>query len=254
MPYACNIYFNIFLLFLHIYSLGYSICFSRDAENRPRYKARIVVKGFQQKKGVDFDEIFAQVVKMTSIQMMLSIAASIDLEVEQLEVKTTFLHGDLEEEILGNNWRDSSKSEGEPDVTVEEELIRTEAGSPAMVLEVRLLHDRPRVSQIASRSLRVCKEVRRRRLPDTPSVRGRHVDRQTGPSQDTDAEEGSLSNLRDERLGSGKTDTGDAYHPGPIKEAIVAVTGKVHDKGNSVVQHVESEIGWIDTPDKLQVN
>ena len=38
-----------------------------DAENPPRYKARNVVKGFQQKKGVDFDEIFALVLKMTSI-------------------------------------------------------------------------------------------------------------------------------------------------------------------------------------------
>ena len=64
-----------------------------------RYKARLVVKGFEQKKGIDFDEIFSPVVKMTSIRTILSIAASQDLEVEQLEVKTAFLHGDLEEEI-----------------------------------------------------------------------------------------------------------------------------------------------------------
>ena len=65
----------------------------------PRYKARIVVKGFQQKKGVDFDEIFAPVVKMTSIRTVLSMAASMNLEIEQLDVKTAFLHGELEEEI-----------------------------------------------------------------------------------------------------------------------------------------------------------
>ena len=58
-----------------------------------------MVKGFQQKKGVDFDEIFAPVVKMASIWTVLSIVASMDLEVEQLDIKTTFLHGDLEEEI-----------------------------------------------------------------------------------------------------------------------------------------------------------
>ena len=57
------------------------------------------MKGFQQKKGVDFDKIFAPVVKMTSIRAVLSITASMDLEVEQLDVKTTFLHGDLEEKI-----------------------------------------------------------------------------------------------------------------------------------------------------------
>ena len=48
---------------------------------------------------MDFNEIFAPVVKMTSIRTVLSIAASMDLEVEQLDVKTTFLHGDLGEEI-----------------------------------------------------------------------------------------------------------------------------------------------------------
>ena len=67
--------------------------------NPPRYKALIVVKGFQQKQGVDFNEIFAPVVKMTSIRMVLSIATSMDLEVEQLDVKMAFLHGDLEEDI-----------------------------------------------------------------------------------------------------------------------------------------------------------
>ena len=48
---------------------------------------------------MDFDEIFALVVKMTSIRTVLSISANMDLEVEQLDVKTPFLHGDLEEEI-----------------------------------------------------------------------------------------------------------------------------------------------------------
>ena len=60
-----------------------------DGGNPPRYKARII----------DFDEIFAPVVRMTSIRTVLSIAASINLELEQLDVKTAFLHGDLEEEI-----------------------------------------------------------------------------------------------------------------------------------------------------------
>ena len=64
-----------------------------------RYKGRLVVKGFTQKKGIDFDEIFSPVVKMSSIRVILGLAASLDLEVEQMDVKTAFLHGDLEEEI-----------------------------------------------------------------------------------------------------------------------------------------------------------
>jgi hypothetical protein len=63
------------------------------------YKDRLVVKGFAQKKGINFDEIFSPVVKMTSIRTILSLVAVEDLHLEQLYVKTTFLHGDLEEEI-----------------------------------------------------------------------------------------------------------------------------------------------------------
>ena len=57
------------------------------------------MKGFGQRKGIDFDEIFSPVVKMSSIRTVVGIAASMNLEVEQLDVKTAFLHGDLEEEI-----------------------------------------------------------------------------------------------------------------------------------------------------------
>ena len=53
------------------------------------------MKGCNQNKGVDFEEIFAPVVKMSSIRDVLGLAASLDLEIEQLDVKTAFLHGDL---------------------------------------------------------------------------------------------------------------------------------------------------------------
>ncbi|GJX83280.1 putative RNA-directed DNA polymerase [Tanacetum coccineum] len=54
---------------------------------------------FYQKRGIDFDEIFSPVVKMGSIRVVLGLAASLDLEVEQMDVKTAFLHGDLDKEI-----------------------------------------------------------------------------------------------------------------------------------------------------------
>ena len=72
---------------------------TEENTSHPRYKARLVVKGFSQKKGVDYGEIFSQVVKMSLIRVVLGMAATMDLEIEQLDVKTTFLHGDLEEEI-----------------------------------------------------------------------------------------------------------------------------------------------------------
>ena len=66
---------------------------------KKRYKDRLVEKGFAQNKGIDFDEIFSHVVKMTSIITILSLLVVEYLHLEQLDVKTTFLHGDLEEEI-----------------------------------------------------------------------------------------------------------------------------------------------------------
>ena len=71
-----------------------------DDEKLLKYKARLVVKGFDQKQGIDFDEIFSLVVKMCSILVILGLTASMNLELEQLDVKTTFLHGDLDEEIF----------------------------------------------------------------------------------------------------------------------------------------------------------
>jgi hypothetical protein len=66
---------------------------------KKQYKDRLVVKGFAQKKCIDFDEIFSLVVKMTSIRTILSLVAIEYLHLEQLDVKKTFLHGDLEEDI-----------------------------------------------------------------------------------------------------------------------------------------------------------
>ncbi|GJY12254.1 retrovirus-related pol polyprotein from transposon TNT 1-94 [Tanacetum coccineum] len=70
-----------------------------EQDGSKRYKARLMVKGFQQKRGVDYNEIFSPVVKMTTIRLVLSIVAAKDLYLEQLDVKTTFLHGDLDEDI-----------------------------------------------------------------------------------------------------------------------------------------------------------
>eukprot|EP00253_Pinus_taeda_P001900 PITA_01900 len=64
-----------------------------------KYKAWLVEKGYSQVLGIDFGDIFSPVAKVTSIRLLLSVATAFDFEVEQMDVKTTFLHGDLEDEI-----------------------------------------------------------------------------------------------------------------------------------------------------------
>jgi hypothetical protein len=64
-----------------------------------KFKGHLVAKGYSQVKGVDFSEIFSPVEKITSIRVLMSLAATFDLEIEHMDVKTTFLHGDMEEEV-----------------------------------------------------------------------------------------------------------------------------------------------------------
>jgi len=63
------------------------------------YKARLVAKGFTQKHNIDYFDTFALVTRISSIWVLLALAATNKLVIHQMDVKTTFLNGDLEEEI-----------------------------------------------------------------------------------------------------------------------------------------------------------
>ena len=63
------------------------------------YKARLVAKGFRQVQGIDYDETFSPVAMLKSVRIMLAIAAFYDYEIWQMDVKTAFLNGFLEEEL-----------------------------------------------------------------------------------------------------------------------------------------------------------
>ena len=62
----------------------------------------MVAKGFTQVEGIDYNEIFSPVVKHCSIRIILGLVNQYDLELEQLDVKTTFLHGNIKETIYMN--------------------------------------------------------------------------------------------------------------------------------------------------------
>jgi hypothetical protein len=68
-----------------------------------RYKARFVVKGFTQKEGIDYMKTFAPVMSKSSLRSILSIAAVEDWDIDQMDVKTAFLHGDLDTDLYLRN-------------------------------------------------------------------------------------------------------------------------------------------------------
>ena len=61
-----------------------------------KYKAQLVEKGYSQAGGIDFGEMFSPVSKLSSIIFLLSIVFVFYFDVEQMDVKTKFLHGDIE--------------------------------------------------------------------------------------------------------------------------------------------------------------
>lgn len=65
-----------------------------------RSKARWPVRDYEQRPGIDYDEVFAAAVKPASFRPIFALAAIHDLEVEQMDVKTAFLHGNIDIPVM----------------------------------------------------------------------------------------------------------------------------------------------------------
>lgn len=82
--------------------LGYKWIFKRKMKadgSIDKYKAGLVVKGYRPKEGLDYFDTYSPVTRITSIRMLIVIAALYNLEIHQMDVKTAFLNGELDEKI-----------------------------------------------------------------------------------------------------------------------------------------------------------
>ena len=73
------------------------------------YKARLVAKGYHKKQGVDYDETFSPVAMLKSIRIFLAIVTHYNYEIWQMDVKTTFLNGNLSEDVFRTQLEGFSK-------------------------------------------------------------------------------------------------------------------------------------------------
>ena len=63
------------------------------------YKVRLIAKGYLSRQGIDYDETFSLIAMLKSIRILLAIAIHYDYEIWKMDVKTTFLNGNLYEEV-----------------------------------------------------------------------------------------------------------------------------------------------------------
>ena len=78
-----------------------------------RHKVRLVAKGFTQREEIDYIETFSPVSKKDSLRIIMALIAHFDFDLYQMDVKTTFLNGNLEEEVYMKQLEGFSSSEGE---------------------------------------------------------------------------------------------------------------------------------------------
>jgi hypothetical protein len=62
-----------------------------------KHKAKLVVKGYAQRQGIDYDEVFTLVARLDSVRMLIALATGEGWEIHHTDVKSAFLNGDLQE-------------------------------------------------------------------------------------------------------------------------------------------------------------
>ena len=82
--------------------LGYKWIFEKKMKadgSIDKYKARLVIKGYKKKQGLDYFDTYSPVTRISSIRMLIAISSIHNLQIHQMDVKTAFLNGDLDKEI-----------------------------------------------------------------------------------------------------------------------------------------------------------
>ncbi|GJY11762.1 zinc finger, CCHC-type containing protein, partial [Tanacetum coccineum] len=94
-----------------------------------KFKARLVIQDFRQNLGIDYFDTYAPVARISTIRLLIAMASIHNMIIHQMDVKTTFLNGDLTKEFLSSRF--SMKDMGEADVIL---CIRIKHGSNGIAI------------------------------------------------------------------------------------------------------------------------
>nr|GEW57124.1 zinc finger, CCHC-type [Tanacetum cinerariifolium] len=118
-----------------------------------KFKSRLVIQGFRQKEGINYFDTYAPVARITTIRLLLALAAIHNLVIHQMDVKTTFLNGDLDEEVYmkqpegfvmsGNEHKASKKQTCITGSTMESEIVALAAACKEAEWLRNLIHEIP---------------------------------------------------------------------------------------------------------------
>ena len=103
-----------------------------------KFKARLIAKGYVQRQGIDFDEVFAPVACLESVRLLLALATSEGWAIHHMDVKSAFLNGELLEDVYVEQPRgvraEGPRNEGAPP---DQGPLRTPSSPTSMVLQAR---------------------------------------------------------------------------------------------------------------------
>ncbi|GJR73899.1 zinc finger, CCHC-type containing protein [Tanacetum coccineum] len=128
--------------------LGYKWIFKRKLKvdgTIEKFKARLVIQGFKQKSGIDYFDTYAPVVRISTIRLLIAMASIHNLIIHQMDVKTSFLNGELDEEVYMNQLQGFIMPSNENKVDLTKELLSLsfsmkDMGEANVILGIRIKH------------------------------------------------------------------------------------------------------------------
>ncbi|GJR21743.1 zinc finger, CCHC-type containing protein [Tanacetum coccineum] len=110
-----------------------------------KFKARLVIQGFKQKSGIDYFDTYAPVARISTIRLLIAMASIHNLIIHQMDVKTAFLNGELDEEVYMNQPQGFIMPGNKNKVDLTKEFLSSrfsikDMGDSDIILDIRIKH------------------------------------------------------------------------------------------------------------------